>query len=136
VAGGPELHVRKGHGCGGHLHLPCLADGNAGDFVPILPFHPVDQVIVAKPFQAVVRDDGYAVLVDEYPVEIAIPGLSLQDDRGIAEPGQNLGGLAARVGLLDPPGERTLAAHGDAAGHGREGAAQHPRSDDKLVVFT
>ncbi len=34
MTGGPQFHVRKGHGRGGHFHLSCLADGNAAILSP------------------------------------------------------------------------------------------------------
>ena len=113
---------------------PARADGHVGHLVAVLLAQLLDQRVVVQQLQAVVDDDLDAVLVDEDLVEVVACRLSLQDDGGVAEPGQHLGGLAAGVGLLDGAGQRALAADRQPAGHGAGGAAQHAGGDDQLVL--
>ncbi len=93
-----------------------------------------DDRIVVEQFQAVVDLDLDAVLADVDRVEIVPFRLPFQDDGGIADPRQHLGGLAAGVRFLDRAGQRALAADGQPAGHGAGTAAEHPRRDHQFVL--
>ncbi len=134
VAGGAQLRVGAGDGGAQQQPLAGRADRHVGDLVAVLAAQFFDQGIVVEQLQAVVDLDLHPVLVDDDLVEVVPFGLPFQDDRGVADPGQHLGGLAAGVGFLDGAGQRALAADREAPGHGAGAAAEHPRGDHQLVL--
>jgi hypothetical protein len=111
MAGGPLFHVGAGDGGGTHLHFATGTDGDTGHLIAIFLLHFFDQVIVGQQLQAVVHRDLDPVFVDVHLVKVVSGRLAFQDDGGIAQASQDLGGLAAGVGFFDGAGQRALTAY-------------------------
>ena len=125
VTGRTQFRVGAGDGGRQQLALPGRTDGHVGHLVAVFRAQLLYQRVVVQQLEAVVDDDLDSILVDKDLVEVVTFRLPFQDDGGVAEPGQHLGGLAAGVGLLDGAGQRAFAADRQPAGHRTGGAAQH-----------
>jgi hypothetical protein len=133
MAGGTLFHIREGDGCGGHLHLTGLADGDAGHFLAILGGELFHGGVVAQSLEIFGGFQFDAVFVDDNLVKAVVRCFPFEDDGCIAQPAHHLGPLAAGVGLLDAAGERAFAAHADPAGNGRGRTAEQARCDDQFI---
>ena len=115
VARGPKLHVGERNGSGAQFHFSGRSDRDAAHLVAELLLHLLDQIVIREHLEAVVLRDLDPVLVNEDLVEVVARRLPFEHDGAVAELCKDLGSLAPGVCLLDAPGKRALAAHGDPA---------------------
>ena len=128
-----ELTIRAGDRGGAQLHLAGLPDGHVRHLVAVLLPELLDGVVVAEHPQAVVHGEPDTALVDHDLPQVVARGLSLEDDREVAETGHRLRRLAAGVRLLDPAGERALAADRQPPTRRRARSSEQPRREHELV---
>jgi len=131
------LGIRAGHRCTLESHLACRADRDERGGLRVGLGEIVDQRVI--PFALVlVRGDESGAIRDDFECvsRLGIRGLSLHDDRAVAELHEILAGIATHVGFLDAGSERALATDRETAG-GRSGrSSEYARRQHEQVVRT
>ena len=135
VPGGMPLPVGDRHRGPGKAHLPGRSAGDDAGLGPETAQQLLRQGVVAQAPQPGGRFQLGPVPAQNQDQPLLFGKASLNGHRLEPHPGQILGRVAPGVGFLDPAGEGTLAAHGEASGGGGRGSGKKPRGQDQNIGY-